>query len=144
MGHALNLAHSQTNGAAYFYNDTRGPKSCTTLPYATTVVKNDVETMYPFANIRPVSGNGVEQSTVEQADDKAALSSLYPAPGYSDTTGSITGRVLQTDGKTGLTGVNVIARNLDNPYVDAVSAMSGDYVRVEAGDDGSFTLTGLT
>src|SRR5215213_10478011 len=115
MGHALNLAHSQTNGAAYFYNDTRGPKSCTTLPYATTVVKSDVETMYPFANIRPVTGNGVELSTVEQSDDKASISNLYPAPGYPESNGSIKGRILQTDGETGITGVNVIARNIDNP-----------------------------
>src|SRR5215204_2629712 len=41
MGHAINLAHSQTNGAVFFSNDAKGPKSCavTTLPYATTVVK---------------------------------------------------------------------------------------------------------
>jgi hypothetical protein len=145
MGHAINLAHSQTNGAITLAGDTNGPKSCgTTLPYATTVTKNDVETMYPFANIRPITGGGVEQSTVEQADDKASISNLYPAPGYMESRGSIKGRILQTDGTTGITGINVIARNLDNPYVDAVSAMSGDYVRVAAGDDGSYTLNGLT
>src|SRR5215218_6369914 len=145
MGHAINLAHSQTNGAIFFSNDTRGPKSCgTTLPYATVVVKNDVETMYPFANIRPVTGNGVELSTIEQADDKASISNLYPAAGYSESTGSIKGRILQTDGETGITGVNVIARNMDNPYKDAVSAMAGDYIRAELGNDGSFTINGLT
>src|SRR5215218_5901725 len=145
MGHAINLAHSQTNGAIFFSNDTRGPKSCgTTLPYATVVVKNDVETMYPFANIRPVTGNGVELSTIEQADDKASISNLYPAAGYSESTGSIKGRILRTDGETGITGVNVIARNVDNPYKDAVSAMAGDYIRAEAGNDGSFTINGLT
>ncbi|HEX6279324.1 MAG TPA: hypothetical protein VFZ49_04845, partial [Pyrinomonadaceae bacterium] len=56
----------------------------------------------------------------------------------------ISGRVLETNGTEGITGVNIIARNLDNPYADAVSAMTGDYVRVEAGNDGTFTLTGLT
>lgn len=144
MGHAINLAHSQTNGAILFSNDTKGPRSCSTLPYSTTVVKNDFETMYPFANIRPVTGIGLEQSTIDQADDMASISNLYPAPDYPSSKGSITGRVLETDGKTGITGVNVIARNLDKPYADAVSAMSGDYVRVEAGNDGTFTLNGLT
>jgi hypothetical protein len=145
MGHAINLAHTQTNGAILFYNDYKGPRSCgTTPPYSTTVTKNDLETMYPYANIHPTSGAGKEQSTIDRPDDMAALSNLYPAPGYPETHGSITGRILQTDGKTGITGVNVIARNLDNPYADAVSAMSGDYVRVATGDDGSFTLTGLT
>src|SRR5215203_2488565 len=145
MGHAINLAHSQTNGAVFFSNDAKGPKSCgTTLPYSTTIVKSDVETMYPFANIKPVSGNGVELSTIEQSDDKTSISNLYPAPGYLESYGSIKGHILQTDGQTGITGVNVIARNLDNPYKDAVSAMSGDYVRAEAGNDGSFTINGLT
>src|SRR5215204_4269536 len=144
MGHSINLAHSQTNGAIAFYNDTKGPRSCATLPYSTALTINDIETMYPFINPRPGTGSGLAQSTVDRPEDKAAISNLYPAPGYPDTHGSIAGRVLQTNGRDGITGVNVIARNLDNPYGDAVSAMSGDYVRAEAGDDGSFTLTGLT
>jgi len=144
MGHSINLAHSQTNGAIAFYGDTRGPRSCATLPYSTALTVNDIETMYPFINPKPGTGSGLAQSTVDRTEDKAAISNLYPAPGYPDTHGSIAGRVLQTNGRDGITGVNVIARNLDNPYGDAVSAMSGDYVRAEAGDDGSFTLTGLT
>ena len=145
FGHAINLAHSQTNGAIQFHNDARGPASCAaTLPYSTAFTVNHIETMYPFLNVRPATGIGIPMSTVDMAEDKAAISNLYPAPGYPDTRGSITGHVLQTDGKTGLTGVNVIARNLDNPFADAVSAMSGDYVRVETGDDGTFTISGLT
>ena len=144
FGHAINLAHSQTNGAILFYRDTYGPKSCSTLPYPTTTMTvNDSETMYPFVNQRP-GGNGAAISTIDTADDEAAISDLYPEAGYPNTHGSITGKILQTDGKEGITGVNVIARNLDNPYADAVSAMSGDYVRVEAGNDGTFTLNGLT
>lgn len=143
MGHAINLAHSQTNGAILLGGDTYGPKSCTTLPYPQTVTRDQVETMYPFADQRPGRG-GQAQSTVDIADDMTAVSDLYPAPGYATEKGSIKGRILETNGKTGITGVNVIARNLDNPYKDSVSAMSGDYVRVEAGDDGSFTINGLT
>ncbi|HJS51352.1 MAG TPA: hypothetical protein VJ781_05585, partial [Pyrinomonadaceae bacterium] len=143
LGHAINLAHSQTNGAAWFSFDPVGPRSCTIVPYPINVTVADVETMYPFINQRP-NGSGIAQSTVERADDKAAISDLYPDSGYSTTKGSITGKILQTDGKEGITGINVIARNLTNPYADAVSAMSGDYVRVQAGNDGTFTLNGLT
>ncbi|HKX83079.1 MAG TPA: matrixin family metalloprotease [Pyrinomonadaceae bacterium] len=143
MGHAINLAHSQTNGAIILSFDTYGPKSCSTVPYPTNVTVNDIETMHPFIDQRPNRG-GAAMSTVDIADDKASISDLYPAPGYPNTKASIRGRILETDGRTGITGVNVIARNLDNPYVDAVSAMSGDYVRVASGDDGTFTLNGLT
>jgi len=143
FGHAINLAHSQTNGAIAFYNNAKGPGSCATLPYSTAVTISDIETMYPFINQRP-GGSGLAQSTVDRSDDKTAISNLYPEAGYPGTHGSISGKVLQTNGRDGITGVNIIARNLDNPYADAVSAMSGDYVRVQAGDDGTFTLNGLT
>ena len=145
FGHAINLAHSQTNGAGAFFFDPGAPVSCSTPPYNPYgATRNDIETMYPFINPVPTYGSGIAQSTVERTDDKAAISDLYPAPGYPGTHGSIKGKILETDGKTGITGVNVIARNLDDPYGDAVSAMSGDYVRVEAGNDGTFKLTGLT
>jgi hypothetical protein len=143
MGHSLNLAHSQTNGAIILSGDTFGPKSCATLPYSTTVTKNQIETMHPFIDQRP-NGGGAAMSTVDIADDMASISDLYPAPGYPSSKGSIHGQILETKGKVGITGVNVIARNIDNPYMDAVSAMSGDYVRVEAGNDGSFEINGLT
>ena len=145
VGHAINLAHSQTNGAIGFYGDPAGPKSCSTLPYSTTVTVNDVETMYPFINQRVAStGTGAAQSTVDIADDKTSISNLYPTADYATSKGSISGKILETNGRTGITGVNVIARNLDNPYADAVSAMSGDFIRVPTGDDGTFTLNGLT
>ncbi len=145
FGHAINLAHSQTNGAIQQYADSKGPLSCgTTLPYSTAITLNDRETMYPFLNVRPGTGNGLQMSTVNVSDDKTSISNLYPAPGYPETHGSITGRILRTDGTTGVTGVNVIARNLDNPYADAISAMSGDYVRVAENNDGTFTINGLT
>ena len=145
FGHAINLAHSQTNGAIQQYADSKGPLSCgTTLPYSTAITLNDRETMYPFLNVKPGTGNGLQMSTVNVSDDKTSVSNLYPAPGYPETHGSITGRILRTDGTTGVTGVNVIARNLDNPYADAISAMSGDYVRVAENNDGTFTINGLT
>lgn len=145
FGHAINLAHSQTNGAVAFFFDPGAPASCWEPPYNPYgVTRDDIETMYPFINPVPTYGSGLAQSTVDRTDDKVAISNLYPAPGYPGTHGAIKGKILETNGKTGITGVNVIARNLDDPYRDAVSAMSGDYVRVAAGNDGNFTLTGLT
>jgi hypothetical protein len=145
FGHAINLAHSQTNGAILQRNDFRGPATCAAaLPYSTAITPNDRETMYPFLNVKPGTGNGLEMSTVNVSDDKTSVSNLYPAPGYPDTHGSITGRILKTDGSEGVTGINVIVRNLDNPYTDAISAMSGDYVRVAGNNDGTFTINGLT
>jgi len=141
FGHSINLAHSQTNGAIAFFGDGRGPTGCSPLPYSTAISLNHIETMYPY--IQP-SATGKAQSTVDMADDKSAISDLYPTEAYLNSKASISGRVLMPDGKAGITGVNVIARNIDNPYADAVSAISGDYVRVEAGNDGSFTLNGLT
>src|SRR4030095_5491966 len=110
FGHAINLAHSQTNGAIQQYADSKGPLSCgTTLPYSTAITLNDRETMYPFLNVRPGTGNGLQMSTVNVSDDKTSVSNLYPAPGYPETHGSITGRILKTEQSEGLTGINVIA-----------------------------------
>ncbi|WP_146209605.1 hypothetical protein [Vitiosangium sp. GDMCC 1.1324] len=141
FGHSINLAHSQTNGAIAFYGDAAGPERCE-LPYSTPITLNDIETMYPF--ISP-SETGEAQSTVEHPDDVASLSNLYPAAGWPGSRGTIRGRILLTDGTTPLSGINVIARNVDNPYADAVSALSGDYSQGESTTpDGSYTLNGLT
>ena len=119
--------------------------SCTTLPYdAASLSKDHVETMYPFLDVRPGTGTGTQMASVDISDDKTSVSNMYPAPGYMETRGSIKGRILQTNGTAGITGINVIARNIENPFGDAVSAMSGDYVRVAASDDGTFTINGLT
>lgn len=145
FGHAINLAHSQVNGEIFRANDGRGPGSCTTLPYnGSTVGRQHLETMFPFLNVQPANGSGRHMSTVDITDDIVSVSNLYPAAGYPSTRGSIRGRLLTPDGKKGLTGANIIVRNVDNPFADAVSAMSGDYVRVATGDDGSFTINGLT
>src|SRR5215469_3710993 len=61
FGHSLGMAHTQVNGAAYFYNsftgENVGPQSCTNLPYSTNLTSADVETMYPFTNPN-VGGTG--------------------------------------------------------------------------------------
>ncbi len=147
LGHALGLAHTQTNGASYFYSvytgEPVGPQSCTALPYRTDLTAADVETMYPFQNPTPTDAVGVAQGHLHTTDDIAAISDLYPAPGWPENFGTITGTVFDVDGKTPLTGVNVIARNVEDPFADANSSLSGQWTQGQFGPDGRFTLHGL-
>jgi hypothetical protein len=147
FGHSLGLAHTQTNGAVYFYGpylgERPGPQSCATLPYRSDVASGDVETMYPYADPTPGTGTGEAQAFIHTSDDLAAISDLYPGPGWPQAAGTISGRVLDVDGKTPLTGVNVIARNLADPFTDATSTLSGAWTQGQFGPDGTFTLHGL-
>ena len=140
FGHAIGLAHSQTNGAILLFGDSKGPFGTTSLPYSGSPVVNDLETMYPFIN--PAT-TGIAQATVDHPDDIMAISDLYPAPGWPENYGTITGTITSPDGQQ-ITGVNVIARNIANPWKDAVSALSGDYTQGELGPDGLYTFHGLT
>ena len=143
MGHAINMAHTQTNGAVIFFGDTRGPGGCG-LPYTGgTLSLAQTETMFPFIDITPGS-TGLYQATVSHKDDQTTLSDIYPAPGYPSSFATIEGVIYSTNGTTQLTGVNVIARNLNDAYADAVSALSGDFTQGDLGPDGRFRLTGLT
>ena len=143
FGHSLGLAHTQTNGSAYFFSDAVGPASCDALPYADDLTSADIETMYPFINPSAGSGTGSAQANLHTLDTIAAISDLYPGAGWPAAYGTITGKILDLDGKTELTGVNVIARNVADPFVDSVSAISGQMTQGELGPDGKFTLHGL-
>jgi len=141
FGHTINLAHTQTNGAAGFFGDQIGPDACGT-PYSGPMTLSDFETMYPYLDITPGS-TGQYQATVDHLDDIAALSNVYPGAGWPASYGTITGIVYGPDGTTELTGINVIARNVSNPFKGAVSELSGDYTQGALGPDGLFTLNGL-
>lgn len=143
FGHSINLAHSQTNGAIIFFGDEPGPRGCGTLPYDGAPGLDDMETMYPFIGAY-VGGTGVAQSTVDHPDDMTSISNVYPAPGWPQSAGTISGTITLSDGATQVTGVNVVARNVADPWGDAVSALSGDYTQGQAGADGRYTLNGLT
>lgn len=137
FGHYTNLAHTAVNGQI-FIGDTSGPTPDNTfgLPVIT-----QVETMYPF-----YFGPGSGTQTLEM-DDVSMVSTLYPEPDFFSTTGTITGVIFAPNGTTKLTGVNVIARNVADPFNDAVSALSSDFTDVF--DQGSpftglYTLNGLT
>jgi hypothetical protein len=109
LGHVIGLAHTQTNGL-YFRNqpieawglpagaERAGPDQCPAkvTTYPTT---EQVETMFPFIDPYPwcPTYNSPGMATVNIADDQAALAALYPAPGYSQRTGTIAGRVLARD-----------------------------------------------
>lgn len=137
FGHYSGLGHSVVNGQI-FLGDTSGPTPHD--PFGPPSL-TDVETMYPF-----YFGPGTAMQTLE-LDDRAALSSLYPAPGFHASFGAIHGRVLAANGSTPLTGVNVIARNPADPFKDAVSAITGDHaVAYSPGDPltGVYALAGLT
>jgi len=145
FGHSLGLAHTQTNGAAFFYapwGENVGPASCSALPYPANLTSDDVETMYPFSN-PTLGGTGLAQANIHTLDDIAAISDLYPGPGWPNAYGTITGKILDVDGKTQLTGVNVIARNLADPYAGANSTMSGEWTQGLLGPDGSYIIHGL-
>ncbi|MDH3815101.1 MAG: hypothetical protein OEV48_11480 [Acidobacteriota bacterium] len=141
FGHWTNLAHTVVNGQQFLgLGDTSGPNPYNTFgfpdPFGETI-----ETMYPF-----YYGPAVGTRTLH-ADDIAILSTLYPQPDFFANTGSISGVVYAPDGSTRLTGVNVIARNVANPFEDAVSAISSDFTDSTSQGDpvvGAYTINGLT
>src|SRR6185503_926504 len=137
FGHYQNLAHTVVNGQQGL-GDQSGPSPNNTFGSATVT---QVETMYPF-----YFGAGSGTATPHK-DDIAGLSTLYPEPSFFATTGAISGTILATNGTTKLTGVNVIARNVANPFDDAVSALSSDFTTDYSQASalaGRYTLRGLT
>ena len=83
FGHSLGLAHTQTNGAAYFYGpfigEPLGPQSCSVLPYRTDLTGggrgDDVPVHQPA---RPGATSALGMANIHTADDRAAISDLYP------------------------------------------------------------------
>ena len=141
MGHALNLAHTQVNGWSIYAGQAPQPAGCG-APWTGMPSPMQSETMAPYTNPEP-GGTGEYQGTVDQLDDMSALSDLYPAPGYPDSRATISGQVLDTNGNP-VGSVNIVARNVANPFGDASSKITGQVSKQQAGPDGSFVLTDLT
>jgi hypothetical protein len=138
FGHYVNLTHTVVNGQIALNVDATGPSPHDTFPPESLYLR--IETMYPFKFI-----NGGDETP--HPDDVAAFSSLYPAPDFHATTGSITGHVYGPDGIAPLTGVNVIARNIADPFDDAVSGLTSSLTVNFSRTDpftGAYTLNGLT
>ena len=156
FGHAINLSHSQVNGHLAYQSSTYapqypGPKDCVAPlhrydhPDEPGVSRADpaiIETMFPF--LRHADVGGIEQSTIDHPDDIASISNLYPTADYLATRGAISGVLRLKDGTTQYAGINVIARNVDNPLFDAMSDMTGSQTQGQLGPDGRFTLANLT
>ena len=143
LGHALNLGHSQANGAVWnpAVYDSPQPQDCP-APWTGGPNASQVETMYAMSNPEP-GDTGEYMGTVDRLDDKSALSDLYPGPGYPGNRGSIRGEIFDPFGVP-VTGVDLIARNVVDPFNDFTSYLSGQVSKGEAGPDGSFELNGLT
>ena len=129
FGHYSGLAHTVVNGQNVGLADATGPSPNNTYGDSPT---DQVETMYPFA----LQGGG---QITPHADDIGIMSFLYPEPTFFADSGTIQGTIFASNGTTPLTGVNVIARNVADPFVDAVSSISGD-----RGVTGVYTINGLT
>lgn len=122
FGHYSNLAHTVVNGQQFIgAGDTSGPNPEDTFGLPPDPDNAEViETMYPFLF------TGIDQvSRTPNPDDIASISRLYPEPTFASSTATIEGTIFL--GATKVTGVNVIARNVANPFFDAVSAISSDY-----------------
>lgn len=165
LGHSFNLAHTQTNGHVVMLSDqavtTAGPVDCSAhwyvggeyqLPFPQHMVPTaqNMAVMYPYIEVNPnewANSTGEYQATVSTAEDFAAISSIYPAASFASDTGTLTGSVTFPFSANGIIGVNIVARNIDNPFEDAISVMSGDWndgVPGAAEGVGEFTLKGLT
>jgi hypothetical protein len=148
FGHAANLTHSQANGAVVLGLDPPQPFGCP-APWTGTANTSQLETMYPSMNVNPGASNtGTGQFTVDRMDDIAAISDLYPAPGWPDSHGTVRGTIRSAVNLLGdlkeVTGVNLIARNVADPFNDFTSTVSGSLTRGTSGPDGTFEMHGLT
>ncbi len=149
FGHAINMSHSQANGHLVYmargyspqYDGVPGCQGTNTYTRPSLAMANNIETMFPFIDVR--SAAGYAQSSVNITDDKVNLSDLYPTDAYKTQYGSITG-TLRTKEGVEYSGVNIVVRNIDNPYEDVITQQAGNMTQGLMGPDGSFTINGLT
>ena len=138
FGHYQGLGHTIVNGQIVI-GDTSGPTPFNTFAIPSLI--NRIETMYPFYF-------GVLAGTsTPNKDDIAGIATLYPSPTFFALTGTITGRILASNGRTPKPGFNVIARNIANPFDDAVSGISGAFTPDLSPDStlaGVYIINGLT
>src|SRR4029453_17620995 len=136
LGHFLGLGHSQINGLHI---------GGTIQGFSGTALAEDVETMFPILIAPPLKPHPM---ATLHADDVATYSALYPAASFAPTRATVRGIVFDVDADTPRQGVNVIARNVDDPFVDAFSYVSGSLVDPEGSSApaalrGTYEIRGL-
>lgn len=134
VGHFLNLDHTQINGAGNREEVGFGPPPETDITTMFPILQESTLVPHPMATLH--------------LDDRRALSSLYPSTLFRRRP-TISGFVFDFDGESPLRGLNVIVRNVDDPFADASSSVSGTRVIGDSGSDlgdlaGAFELRGLT
>lgn len=135
IGHFIGLGHTTVH-PFIFYDESKSDGN----PNQTTIEECDltkVPTMFAYA----LPDDSVGQTL--EADDIAAVSSLYPACGYGQALGAISGTVKNRSGQP-IFGASVMAAkyDLEKKRVDlAVSSISG-YITGPSGD-GEFYISGL-
>ena len=136
LGHGLGLGHSQLN-----VNCFTNISSCPSNTPGGDVF--GVPTMFPILLPLTEAPNISSQATLS-VDDISAISTLYPAPNFANSTGTISGTIFFGDDVNHFQGANVIARRVlmadgvtpGDPRVTAVSNVSGMFAQVDHGIDG--------
>jgi hypothetical protein len=133
VGHFLGVDHTIVNGELVMANEsflTFGVPPCSA-----------VEMM--LSNAVP----GCSPPNVLHQDDVGIVSFLYPSTSFGTTMGQIQGRLFDADGVTPVNCGNIIARNIENPFADAVATITGisrDFGVPPPTQAGSYQAAGLT
>jgi len=106
LGHVLNLCHSRLNEDVAENGD---PDDDIFLP-----------TMFPF-----VSSDDPGGAATLSLDDRAMLSLIYPATGFFDATGTISGHVLSGQHRRPVSGTEIVVRSTTDPRGTAQWTTSG-------------------
>lgn len=122
MGHLLNLDHTQVN--------VEMAESCISFDCAGG---DAIPTMYSASLSR--------EQFLFHRDDIIAISSLYPSQVFQQNFCTIQGNVLNDKGEP-MGGVNVIARNIKDPILDARSMVTGNLYPASS-KDGQYFLPGI-
>lgn len=111
IGHGIGLDHSQINVNAI-------------KPGSTQTLRDAVPLEFPVA---------VNDLFEIRRDDVSSVSFLYPNQSELSKFGKIKGKVFRQDGVTPVLGANVIARNINNPTLEAISCVS-DFLETSTGE----------
>jgi hypothetical protein len=98
--------------------------------------------MFPYA---PSGSSALEMRTIE-LDDFTAFRTIYPTTSFNTNYGSISGKVFQSDGSTGVKGAFVVAvpvADPHNPRTGRISGLQANNAGVNNLDLGSYKITGL-